>query len=75
MRYSGSSRQRHLPTSPFPPPPAAPPVVKFALQDLVTHDKYGLGRVVEVEAGGAVLVDFGTGKIRILAPYPRLLKL
>ncbi|WP_084262320.1 hypothetical protein [Actinomadura formosensis] len=74
MKSSGSTR-RHLPTSPFPPPSAAPPTKKFAPQDLVTHDKYGLGRVVEAESGGSVLVDFGTGKVRIPAPYMKLFKL
>ncbi|TDD37541.1 hypothetical protein E1287_08175 [Actinomadura sp. KC06] len=75
MRPSGSARRRHLPTSPFPPPSAAPPLRKFALQDRVTHDKYGLGRVVEVEHGGSLLVDFGSGKVRISAPYAKLFKL
>ncbi|MFI0480162.1 hypothetical protein [Actinomadura sp. 9N215] len=75
MRSPRSARRRHLPTSPFPPPSAAPPLREFALQDQVTHDKYGLGRVVEVEQGAAVLVDFGTGKVRITAPYAKLFKL
>jgi hypothetical protein len=75
MRTSGPARRRHLPTSPFKPPPAAPPALEFALQDQVTHDKYGLGRVVEVEPGRAVLVDFGTQRVRLLSPYPKLFKL
>ncbi|MFF5263837.1 hypothetical protein ACFY4C_33340 [Actinomadura viridis] len=75
MSTSGSARRRHLPTSPFKPPPPAPPAKEFALQDRVTHDKYGLGRVVEVEPGHAVLVDFGTQRVRLLLPYPKLFKL
>jgi hypothetical protein len=75
MKSPRSAGRRHLPTSPFPPPSAAPPIEKFAPQDLVTHDKYGLGHVVEAEPGGAVLVDFGSEKVRILAPYVRLFKL
>ncbi|TDE36819.1 hypothetical protein E1289_05420 [Actinomadura sp. 6K520] len=75
MKPTGAARRRHLPTSPFKPPPAAPPAKEFAPQDRVTHDKYGLGRVLEVEEGQAVLVDFGTGKVRIPAPYSKLLKL
>ncbi|TYK46892.1 hypothetical protein [Actinomadura decatromicini] len=75
MNSSRPTRRRHLPTSPFPPPSAAPPVQQFEPSDQVTHDKYGLGRVVEVEAGGAVVVDFGSGKVRIPAPYAKLFKL
>ncbi|WP_285699965.1 hypothetical protein [Actinomadura sp. NBRC 104412] len=75
MRPSGPARRRHLPTSPFKPPPTAPPLKKFALEDRVTHDKYGLGRVVEVEPGGALVVDFGTQNVRIPAPYAKLFKL
>jgi hypothetical protein len=69
------ARRRHLPTSPFKAPPAPPPVKEFELDDQVTHDTYGLGRVVEIEPGRAVLVDFGAQKIRILTPYPKLFKL
>ncbi|MFD0683489.1 hypothetical protein [Actinomadura fibrosa] len=41
------------------------------MSDRVTHDKYGLGRVVEVERN-AVLVDFGERTVRISAPYAKL---
>ncbi|MFV2173650.1 hypothetical protein ACFHW2_38675 [Actinomadura sp. LOL_016] len=75
MKSSKPPQRRHLPTSPFKPPPAAPPLQEFELQDQVTHDKYGLGRVLEVEPGRAVLVDFGTKKVRILAPFTKLFKL
>ncbi|MFC4909514.1 hypothetical protein [Actinomadura gamaensis] len=75
MKSSKPAGRRHLPTSPFPPPPAAPPVQEFALDDRVTHDKYGLGQVVGVEPGRAVLIDFGTEKVKILSPYPKLSKL
>jgi hypothetical protein len=75
MKPSQPARRRHLPTSPFKPPSAAPPLTEFELEDLVTHDKYGLGRVVEIEPARAVLVDFGTQRIRILAPYAKLFKL
>jgi hypothetical protein len=40
----------------------------------VTHDRYGLGRVITAEAG-AVLVEFGTVRHRINAPYAKLTKL
>lgn len=74
MKPSRAAR-RHLPTSPFKPPPPAPAPKEFALQDQVTHDKYGLGRVIEVGDGHSVLVDFGTQKVRIPAPYAKLFKL
>lgn len=67
-------QRRYLPGSPFNTRPAAPPAKKFALGDLVTHDRHGLGRVIEVEAA-AVLVDFGDRTERICAPYPKLIKL
>ncbi len=71
MRPSRAARRPHLPTSPFEPPPPAPPAKEFGVGDQVTHDKYGLGRVTEVE-GNAVLVDFGTRTVRIPAPYAKL---
>lgn len=53
----------------------APPPKQFAVGDQVTHDVYGLGRVIGIEEGIAVLVDFGSAQQRILAPYPKLTKL
>jgi hypothetical protein len=67
--------RRHLPTSPFNAPPAPPPVEQFAVEDRVSHDKYGLGVVIGVEEDTAVLVDFGTERLRIPAPYAKLFKL
>ena len=66
--------RRPLPGSPFNTPTAPQPVEQFAAQDLVTHDRYGLGRVVSTEAD-TVLVDFGTAKYRISRPYTKLTKL
>ena len=37
----------------------------------MTHDLYGLGRVVNVEAH-AVSVDFGSRTLRIVSPYSKL---
>ncbi|WP_169946538.1 hypothetical protein [Microbispora sp. H11081] len=71
---SGASR-RHLPTSPFKPPPPAPPVEQFSVNDQVTHDRYGLGVVVDVEDGVAVIVDFRSQQERITTPYKKLHKL
>jgi hypothetical protein len=69
-----ASNRRYLPTSPFKPPPEEPPAEQYELDDLVTHDKYGLGRVILVESD-AVVVDFATKKLRIAAPYARMTKL
>lgn len=67
--------RRPLPGSPFNRPTSAPaPVEQFEAQDLVTHDRYGLGRVISIEAG-AVFVEFGTVTHRISAPYAKLTKL
>ncbi|MEU0332119.1 hypothetical protein [Streptomyces sp. NPDC006193] len=66
--------KRHLPTSPFKAP-VAPPIKHFAVGDQVTHDVYGLGRVIGIEDGVAALVDFGSVRERILSPYPKMSKL
>lgn len=75
MKRSRGTR-RPLPGSPFNVTPLAVPVVKqFALDDRVTHDTYGLGKVIRVEDDIAVVVDFGTQTQRITAPYDKLFKL
>lgn len=70
--YAGS--RRHLASSPFKPP--VPEVVEtFLVDERVTHDKYGLGRVVAVEGEQAVVVDFGTSRTRLMRPFAKLHKL
>lgn len=61
---------RHLASSPFRP---QPPIVieTYVVNDRVSHDKYGLGRIVGVEAA-AVTVDFGSESVRIASPYGRM---
>ncbi|MBV7700401.1 hypothetical protein [Streptomyces sp. TRM70350] len=66
--------KRHLPTSPFKAP-VTPPLKQFAMGDQVTHDMYGLGRVIGIEDGIAALVDFGSVRERILSPYTKMSKL
>ncbi|HEX9040669.1 MAG TPA: hypothetical protein VF838_06530 [Trebonia sp.] len=77
MMANGASaaNRRYLPSSPFKPPPEAPPAERYALHDLVTHDKYGLGRVVLVEGDTAVVVDFAPRMVRIMAPFGKMTKL
>jgi len=75
MNSAYAGNRRYLPSSPFKPPPEDPPVEQFELHDLVTHDKYGLGRVILVEGDTAVVVDFAPRKVRIMAPFARMIKL
>lgn len=74
MHGPRASNRRYLPSSPFKPPPEEAPAEQYELDDLVTHDKYGLGRVILVESG-AVVVDFAPKKMRITAPFARMTKL
>jgi hypothetical protein len=70
-----AATRRPVPGSPFnTPPPEPEPVKEFTAGDLVSHDRYGLGRVVSTETE-TVLVDFGTARHRIGAPYTKLTKL
>jgi hypothetical protein len=75
MKPVPAATRRYLPTSPFKPPPAAPPPEQFAVDDQVTHDKYGLGRVVRVEDDTTLVIDFGTHQVRITTPCAKLTKL
>jgi len=75
MKPVPAATRRFLPTSPFKPPPPAPPPEQFEVQDLVTHDKYGLGRVVSVEDDTTLVIDFGTRQVRITTPCAKLTKL
>ncbi|MFK0214065.1 MULTISPECIES: hypothetical protein [unclassified Streptomyces] len=69
-----SAPKRHLSTSPFKAP-VTPPPRQFAVGDQVTHDVYGLGRVIGIENGMAALVDFGSSQERVLSPYAKMSKL
>lgn len=66
-------KKRHLASSPFPPPAEAV-IEQFEAQDRVSHDLYGVGRVISVEAN-AVTVDFGSRTIHIPSPFRKLEKL
>jgi hypothetical protein len=75
MKPARAATRRYLPGSPFNTPPAPRQVKVFAVHDQVTHDQYGLGRVISVEDEVAVLVDFGSRRERISAPYAKLTRL
>ncbi|WP_344526096.1 hypothetical protein [Streptomyces albiaxialis] len=66
--------RRSLPTSPFQAPVTLPPE-QFAVGDRVSHDMYGLGRVIGIEDGLAVLVDFTSAQKRVMSPYTKMSKL
>jgi hypothetical protein len=74
MNSHRAPARRHLPGSPFAPPAPAPPAETFAVDDQVTHDKYGLGLILGVE-DHAVLVDFHPDHRRIPLPCAKLTKL
>ncbi len=74
MKPARAATRRYLPGSPFNTPPVVRPVKEFAAGDQVTHDRYGLGRVLTADESG-VFVDFGTQQERIAAPYTKLTKL
>jgi len=67
------ARRRHLASSPFQPHPQ-PVIEKFERGDLVSHDSYGMGRVVGAEAA-AVTVDFRNQTVRITSPFAKMSKL
>jgi hypothetical protein len=66
--------RRTLPTSPFTRAVTTPPE-QFAVGDRVTHDKYGLGRIIAVEGESSVIVSFGETRRRIATPYTAMTKL
>jgi hypothetical protein len=65
--------RRHLASSPFKPDPV-PIVEEFAVGDMVSHDSYGMGRVVHVDLA-AVTVDFGDRTVRIPTPFHKMSRL
>lgn len=65
--------RRHLASSPFRPDPE-PTVEQYEVDDLVSHDAYGMGRVIHVEAA-AVTVDFRPQTVRVAWPFHKMEKL
>jgi hypothetical protein len=73
MTNAPGSRRHHLASSPFKPQVQAP-VEQYSVDDRVSHDLYGLGRVISAEEG-AVTVHFGEKTVRIVSPYAKMEKL
>ena len=74
MKPRSPAGRRFLPGSPFNNLQPVQAIERFAAQDRVTHDAYGLGRVVTTE-DEAVTVDFGSHQLRIVSPFSKLTKL
>jgi hypothetical protein len=70
MTSSSGSRPKHLASSPFKQAPEAE-VKVFEVDDRVSHDVYGLGKVVRIDSH-AVTVDFGSQAIRVTPPFAKL---
>lgn len=74
MKPRAAAKRRILPGSPFNDIRPTQPIEQYAVQDRVTHDTYGLGRVVNAEED-AVTVDFGSHELRVVSPFHKLTKL
>lgn len=70
MTTRPAPKRRHLATSPFQPEPE-PVIETFEVDNRVSHDSYGVGRVIATEAA-AVTVDFGSKTVRIVSPFRKL---
>lgn len=67
------AKRRYLASSPFQAQ-SEPVIEQFALEDRVSHDTYGVGRVIGQE-DEAVTVDFGSQTVRIASPFHKMEKL
>ena len=70
---STPARRRHHPSSPFQAEPE-PVIEQYDVGDLVSHDSYGMGRIVSADAQ-AVVVDFGAQTVRVTSPFSKMTKL
>ena len=73
MTTRSGAQRSHLASSPFKPK-TEPVIEHFELHDRVSHQSYGLGRVVGEESA-AVTVDFGNCTLRIVSPFHKLERL
>ena len=73
MTTRSGAQRSHLASSPFKPK-TEPVIEPFELHDRVSHQSYGLGRVVGEESA-AVTVDFGNCTLRLASPFHKLEKL
>jgi hypothetical protein len=68
VTHPHAAPKRVLEGSPFNRPVVAVrPPGEFAVGDRVTHDRYGLGRVLSVDTADYLCLDFGAGGLKQLA--------
>ncbi len=60
-------------TSPYKPDPE-PTIEQYAINDRVSPDAYGMGRVVQIEAG-AMTVDFRPKTVRVMSPFHKVTRI
>lgn len=71
-----AARRRVLPGSPFPaPPPVVPASERLSNDDLVTHDRLGVGTVVRILDDVNVLVAFRGQASQVAVPHHKLTRL
>lgn len=65
---SSSQRpRRHLASSPFAPKPTVIEEV-YQVGARVSHDSFGLGRILSVQGMSSAQVDFGNGSVHVPLP-------
>jgi hypothetical protein len=74
MSARSTARRPVLPASPFKDS-IRPVIEKFNVNDRLTHDRHGLGRVVLLESETVVHVAFGSEVRRIALPNPKVTRL
>lgn len=70
-----TARRPVLPASPFNVLREAKPVERLGVDDRLTHDRHGLGRVIGVESESILLVDFGSTIRRVTYPNTKVTRL
>lgn len=73
MNSRSVARRPSLPASPFTAP-VAPEIEQFSVNDLLTHDRHGMGRVVGLGTN-QVHVDFGSEVRTIHLPSSKVTRL
>lgn len=67
-------RRRYHPSSPFQAKPEVPEEV-YEVGARVSHDTFGLGRIVSLQGTSSVQVDFGDGAKHVPLPCAKMTNL